>query len=247
MTPGRRYSPAADAPLADYLAELDRHGVEFGVLIQPSFLGTDNSYMLDALRMAGGRLRGVAVLAPTVSDEELARLDADGVVGIRFNMLGRTAPMRLDAAEVELAARAAQRGWQLEVQTDSRHIPGILAALVDLGAPVVFDHFGRPDSELGLWCPGFQAILAAPANVHVKISAPYRLGSVDIEPYLAELVSALGPARLLWGSDWPWTQHEQGRDYGALLAIVNRMPIAARIHDNALRLFKFAAAGSDVR
>jgi hypothetical protein len=42
----RRYAPGYDAPLSAYLAQLDAHGLSNGVLIQPSFLGTDNSYLL---------------------------------------------------------------------------------------------------------------------------------------------------------------------------------------------------------
>lgn len=241
MAPGRRYSPQQDAPLVDYLAMLDRHVVDFGVLIQPSFLGTDNSYMVACLKAAAGRLRGVAVVEPDISDDELARLDAAGVVGIRFNLLGRPRPVRLTVAELALSRRVAKLGWQIEVQADSPDLASLLPWLAALQTPVVIDHFGRPDAELGLWCPGFQAILAAPTNVNVKISAPYRLATDDVGVYLNELVAALGPDRLLWGSDWPWTQHETGRDYGALLAIANTLAQADRIHANAARLFRFAA------
>ncbi len=61
----RRYAPGYDAPLSAYLAQLDAHGLSNGVLIQPSFLGTDNSYLLAALKQAPQRLRGVAVIDPT--------------------------------------------------------------------------------------------------------------------------------------------------------------------------------------
>lgn len=57
LTPDRRYAPQADALLEDYLAHLDTHGLHAGVLIQPSFLGTDNRYMLDAIRQAPRRLK----------------------------------------------------------------------------------------------------------------------------------------------------------------------------------------------
>lgn len=48
----RRYAPSYDATLPAYLAQLDAHGLSHGVLIQPSFLGVDNSYLLAALRQA---------------------------------------------------------------------------------------------------------------------------------------------------------------------------------------------------
>ena len=50
----RRHTPDYDATLTQYLALLDAHGVARGVLVQPSFLGTDNSHLVAALRAAAG-------------------------------------------------------------------------------------------------------------------------------------------------------------------------------------------------
>jgi hypothetical protein len=59
-----RYVPDYDAPLADYLRQLDANGLAKGVLVQPSFLGTDNSYLIAALRQQPVRLRGIVVVDP---------------------------------------------------------------------------------------------------------------------------------------------------------------------------------------
>ena len=75
LAPNRRYAPDYDAPLERYLAELDANGVTHGVLVQPSFLGTDNSYLVECLGRAGGRLRGVAVVDPATAPEALDALD----------------------------------------------------------------------------------------------------------------------------------------------------------------------------
>ena len=50
--------------------------------------------------------------------------------------------------------------------------------------------------------------------VWVKLSAPYRLGGVDPGPYAAAFLAHFGPERLLWGSDWPWTENEAATSYG---------------------------------
>ena len=71
LAPGRRYAPDYDAPLSLYLEQLDHNGMTNGVLVQPSFLGTDNSYLVDCLKQTNGRLRGIAVVDPTVSADEL--------------------------------------------------------------------------------------------------------------------------------------------------------------------------------
>ena len=71
---------------------LDAHGLSHGVLVQPSFLGTDNRYLLEALRGCPQRLRGVVMLEPTVSDAELQAMDALGVCGMRLNLVGLPVP-----------------------------------------------------------------------------------------------------------------------------------------------------------
>ena len=74
----RGLTPAANARYAlDYDASwqtlLDlaaKNGVGRAVILQPSFLGFDNTYLLEALRAAPDRFRGVPWVSPsiTVSD-----------------------------------------------------------------------------------------------------------------------------------------------------------------------------------
>ncbi len=52
MADVRRYTPAYDVTVEEYLARLDAHGMSHGVLVQPSFLGSDNSYLLQAIARA---------------------------------------------------------------------------------------------------------------------------------------------------------------------------------------------------
>src|ERR1700736_6951747 len=66
----RSYTPP-DAPLAKYLAMLDRIGFARGVLVQGSAHGRDNSAMLDAVRRRPDRLRGVAVADADVAPADL--------------------------------------------------------------------------------------------------------------------------------------------------------------------------------
>ena len=53
----RGYAPAAATTIEDALVMQVRHGVDHAVMIQPSFLGTDNSYILDCLKAHPNRLR----------------------------------------------------------------------------------------------------------------------------------------------------------------------------------------------
>ena len=218
LAPGRRYAPDYDAPLSLYLEQLDQNGTSNGVLVQPSFLGTDNSYLVDCLKQTNGRLRGIAVVDPAVSADGLRELDRAGVVGIRLNLVGQPLP---DLAANEwkgLLANVKAMGWQVEIQRNASDLAMLAPKLLDLGVTVVLDHYALPDPKLGVSDPGFQSVLklGATRNVWIKISAPYRNGmggeSVAMEAYPL-LRNAYGLDRLLWGSDWPHTQFEATQTY----------------------------------
>ena len=77
MVPNRPYTPPT-ASVAQLKAMHARLGIARTVLVQPSFYGTDNSCMLDALRELGNSARGVAVVAPNVPGPDLARHGCEG-------------------------------------------------------------------------------------------------------------------------------------------------------------------------
>lgn len=241
LVPERRYAPDYDAPWDAYLAQLDQAGLSHGVLIQPSFLGTDNSYLLDSIDAAGGRLRGIAVVDPAMTQAELRALDRGGVVGIRLNLVGRPLP-DLTASEWTALLRAiAELGWQVEIQRRAADLPGLVTTLLDHDLTVVIDHVALPDPAAGIADPAFAAVLAlaASARVWVKLSAPYRNGphgrsfARQAYPLLRE---AFGLERLMWGSDWPHTQFEATEDYAS-----NRAFLDALIPDEAERARVLAA------
>ena len=84
----RSYTPD-DAPLAAYLALLDRLGFDRGVLVQPSAYGRDNAAMLDALAAEPARLRGVAVGGKELDRAMLHTWHRAGVRGLRANEFRR--------------------------------------------------------------------------------------------------------------------------------------------------------------
>lgn len=240
-----RYAPERDALPDEYLRLLDAHGLA-GVLVQPSFLGTDNTYMLDAVAQAPERLRAIAVVAANVAGTALDRLAVGGTVGIRLNLIGRGGAPLDAVAPPALLREMARRNWLVEVQAEGPHWPDLLPALIASGARIVIDHFGRPTPALGAACPGFQAILKAARNadIWVKLSAPYRFAPRHAAACAALLSKALGAHRLVWGSDWPWTQHPEITDYGATLAwLADWIPDAAMrrriLCDNPRTLFGF--------
>jgi predicted TIM-barrel fold metal-dependent hydrolase len=64
------------------------------------------------------------------------------------------------------------------------------------------------------------ALIARAKHVptYVKLSGAYRLGGVDAASLARVWLHELGPSALLWGSDWPCTNHEQLASYPDLFA-----------------------------
>lgn len=216
LMPGHRHAPQHDALLAELLTLFDAHGITHGVLTAPSFLGTDNSYLLCALDAAPTRLRGTVIVDSSIAPAELEAMDRRGVVGIRFNMWRRAdLPDLASAPWRRVLQAAAGLDWHVEIYVEGARLPSLLAPALASGTKVVVDHFGSPDPQLGLECPGFRVLLDAvgAGRTWVKLSAPYRLGGASPQGYAHALLRAGGPQRLIWASDWPWTQHSEGMTY----------------------------------
>ena len=230
LTPARRYTPARPARFADYCALLARHGLNGALLVQPSFLGTDNTYLLDCLRRTevhdGLLFRGVAVTGPATPEKTLVHLAEAGVVGMRLNLIGQRLP-NFSTPDWRAHLRdLARLGWHLEVQIEGARLPPLLPVLGEQTHALVIDHFALPTDGRHERCPGFQALINTRGeHLFVKLSAPYRAFPQLKGPMLTEaavmaavdLIERFGPARMVWGSDWPWTRHEEGRTFNEAL------------------------------
>jgi predicted TIM-barrel fold metal-dependent hydrolase len=220
LVAGYRHAPQRDALLPELLGLFDQHGITHGVLTAPSFLGTDNAFLLSALAAAPGRLRGTVIVDATIGRAALEAMDRMGAVGVRFNMLRRTDLPDLRTAQWRRVLEAiATLDWHVEIYVEGPRLPVLLAPALEVGAKVVVDHFGSPDPQLRLDCPGFRDLLAAVSagRTWVKLSAPYRLGGADARPYARALLDAGGAGQLVWASDWPWTQYSEGLTYARTL------------------------------
>ncbi|MES2186303.1 MAG: amidohydrolase family protein [Pseudomonadota bacterium] len=251
MAHDKRYTPDRDARLPDYLAQLDHNGFSHGVLVQPSFLGTDNGYLLAALQACPDRLCGVVVVDPAMEQAPLAALAAQGVVGVRLNLFERPLPDFRQAPWRGFQRHLQQLGLHVEVHCLASHLHAILPSFLHAGNQVVVDHFGRPEGPLGMDDAGFRFLLAAGASgqVWVKLSSAYRLGSAGGLPFAgpqvtARLVEALGLDRLVWGSDWPHTQFTDRMDFPSARRLLDTLlpdPQARRriLGASAQALFRF--------
>ncbi len=219
--PDRRRAPAGyDATIDDYLNTLDTHGMSHGVLVQPSFLGTDNSYLVAALRAHPDRLRGVVVVEPGIPVDELQALASAGAVGIRLNLIGLPTPDFASTAWAGLLRQLHQMQWQVEVHQIAGKLEPVMDPLLAAGLNVVVDHFGRPDEVLGVDDPGFRYLLSTGRSrqVWVKLSGAYRngghgAGEATALAAVPLLKASHGLDRLVWGSDWPHTLFEKSANY----------------------------------
>ena len=220
LSSGYRHAPQYDATLQQYLQLLDTHGIAYGVLTAPSFLGTDNSHLLAGLAAANGRLRGTVIVDPETPRHELETFDEHGVIGIRLNLFRKTDVPDLNSPQYRsLFETCAALDWQVEIYDEGPRLAHWLPLIMATGVKVVVDHFGSPDPAAGVNCAGFRYILKqfATGRLWVKLSARYRVGNI-LAADCARLLLQEGTAkRLVWGSDWPWTQNESGRTYGECL------------------------------
>jgi len=229
MVADRRYTPTYDALPSDLCDLLLKHNLDGALLIQPSFLGTDNSFLLNTLSHQSDypalTLQGVVVLNPLKEPDKrtLEYMDKIGVIGIRLNLIGCQKPFEYSTWK-NLLGNIEEMGWHIELHCEPEALAEILPTLALNHSNIVVDHFGLVANIKN--CPGLNTILKQPADrLWIKASAPYRLPFEGNDHEIQNHVSALntvfsdhlGADRVLWGSDWPFTQFEQCTTYEEML------------------------------
>lgn len=235
--------PGYEYPVEQYLADLDRHGVSFGVVTAASLYGDYNDYTLWALSRHK-RLRATVMLGPDTEAAAIHALRAQGVVGVRMQW-------KMDAEPPDLRGyvyskfinRLADNGMQIELNASGAQLAQVLPQLEGRGVDLVIDHFGMLRAPDGMEGAGFHAILRAVAGgrTWVKISAGFRLAPELRAACTARLLAEAGPERLLWGSDAPFVGKESEASYsGALETFCALVPDPAtrrKISDTGVKLF----------
>jgi predicted TIM-barrel fold metal-dependent hydrolase len=198
-------------------------------LIQMSFYGFDNSYMLDMIKLYPDRFVGTAIVDPFGQDPARAmrELRPRGVRAFRIQSVmpyvqSKEGVQRYEEVPPErwlepegykaMFAEAARSRQVLSCLIDPRgfaEVDRMCRAFPD--TPVVIDHFGRVgvdgtirDGELDALCA-----LAKHPNVSVKTGAFYALGAkkppyLDLAPMIRRVLQAYGPKRCMWESDCPF-------------------------------------------
>ncbi|CAN5259869.1 amidohydrolase family protein [soil metagenome] len=146
-------------------------------------------------------------------------------------------------------------GLSLDALVLTRHLPALRQlALRRPDLAIVIDHGAKPSivtSEISPWARAIDDLAALP-QVCCKLSGLLTETGPDqpwdaLKPYVAHLVEAFGPRRLMWGSDWPVLN--LASDYGAWLVLAREFSgltrdadLAALFGETARRFYRIGGA-----
>lgn len=206
-------------PAGDILGYISSAGVDQAVLVQSfSAHGYENRYCADATATDPKRFVGVCRIDPAAGDavESLSYWVRErGMRGVR---LGRTDPQtyplweRAQELGVPVALQVS-RSELVNVRRLAERFPGVKAILDHLSHPILED--GPPYAAAA----DFFALAACP-NLHLKFSTmnirEASAGKSTPRSFFETLLDRFGPARLLWGSDFPHTSGSAAAPYAEL-------------------------------
>ena len=219
-------SPIWYEPVELLLAQMERNEVAGAALIQMQGQ-FDNSYQFDCVRRFPGRFAPVVALDADAPDapQTLERLASAGASGVRLFPTVRSAgddPLLLWRTAARLGLPVSCAGSAATFSDPA--FAALIAALPDL--PIVLEHLGavaRPDEDEATAAARIRVFaLARFPNVTIKITGlgefARRATPVDndfsfvrpIPDYLTRAYAAFGPARLMWGSDYPPVSGREG-------------------------------------
>ena len=228
------HEPAAAKPKTFFAEDILNHarpcGVERVVLVQMSYYGSDNAYMLDVMEEHPGVFAGIGVVDVTgpKPDVEMVQLAEVGVRGFRIAPGGRPVETWLDG---DSFTRMFEAGARHGLALCPLMPPAGLKALAQRceqfpETPVVIDHLGLvgasgeiKEEDLAALCS-----LARHPQVMVKVSAFYALGAKeaphdDLVPLIQRVWEAFGSQRLMWASDSPY-QVQAPHTYEASISLI---------------------------
>ena len=252
----RKYDPAF-APWRK-LEELDTFlGFSGEVIVAATCHGTDNSYMLNALKKSKGRALGVAFVEKNITDQELTDLDKAGVRGVRYSYVKRLTNPPPPEEMVAMANRVKRLNWHIDLYCEAADLKDLEPHIKAIPVPVVFDHMAVPNIDKGIADPEFQRYLELfrdKKDCYAKVTCPERLsGSSKPEDWskvlpFARALAQEFPDRVITGTDWPHPNMKEGQmpNDGELLnrwiwevAGRNSATLKRLLVDNPRRLFNF--------
>ena len=249
FSPEAKYLPE-DATPEMLFALRDHLGFSRNVIVQASCHGTDNEATLDAIARSEGKARGVAVVDPAISDNDLQSLNDGGIRGVRFNFLKRLVDNAPKDKFLDVAKRIERLGWHVVIYFEAELLDELRPFIEAITVPIVIDHMGRPDVSQGpdgVDMKKFRSLLDSRDDIWFKATCPDRLEAAgapwnSFADAVAPLVADY-PDRCLWGTDWPHPNMQDAiPDDGRLVDMIPRIATTPEMQtkilvDNPMRLY----------
>lgn len=202
-------------PIGEYLARMEREGIDRAVLVHPEPYGDDHALVCEAIARHPDRFRAVSLFYPkdpAAPDKLHALVRAvPQFVATRFHA-HRGKEMYLDSfADSGVRAlweRAAAMGQIIELHIGPNYARQVAQAIRDYpSTTVLIDHLAEPgmgnivEYMSVLELAQFPNVIMKLSGLnHVSTEAPHYL---DVQPLVRGLADAFGPDRLVWGSGTP--------------------------------------------
>jgi L-fuconolactonase len=150
---------------------------------------------------------------PDLPDALATLVATERLVGLRHQALAEGDPVAwLTSLPVHRALGELERaGLPFDLIVRPQHLPAAVAvARAHPSLRLVLDHLGKPPIAEGMldhWATGLRQLAAEP-NVSGKLSGLHTMAGEEwthsaLAQFVDVAVEAFGPARLLFGSDWP--------------------------------------------
>jgi 2-pyrone-4,6-dicarboxylate lactonase len=190
------------------IAMQDQLGLARSLLVSGGGYGLDYLHMEHTLTKYPDRFRGVIFPSEQTTDQEIERLHAMGVRGIRFVSDRRA--VNLPRIQPEVAARVKAFNWPVHFYPHGTDLLEYADALMALDSDrIVLDHLASIPAAGGVNQPAFKKLLEMldSGRVWVKLSGPMRCTNEE-PPYpsvtpIARTLVEHAPERMMWASDWP--------------------------------------------
>ncbi len=200
----------------DLRKEIAPAGVSGVISVQASQTLKETRWLLE-LATRDDFIKGVVGWAPLIDskvDQVLATLSTNSkLVGVRHVLQDEPDPLFMLREDFNRGIGQLKRlGLPYDILIFERHLPQTIE-LVDRHEQQVFivDHLAKPrvkDEQLSPWQENIRELAKRP-HVYCKLSglvteASYRHWTRDqLRPYMETVLSAFGPERTMFGSDWP--------------------------------------------
>ena len=197
-------------------AEIKEVGIDGVVSVQARQIVAETTMLLEFAR-ANEFIKGVVGWVPLVSpgvEDDLAAFAAEPKLrGVRHVLQAEADDFYMLRDDFNAGIRTLKHfGLAYDILIFARHLPQTVT-FVDRhpGQVFVLDHVGKPDIKAGLFEPWNTDIreLAKRENVCCKLSGMVTEAAwsgwtpAQLRPYVETVLEAFGPARTMFGSDWP--------------------------------------------